>query len=369
MSTLLIYGSYGFVGDLVAREALERGPKPILAGRDREQLVEQARELECPARRFGLDDPAVVAEALEDVDCVLNCAGPFSNTAEPLVEGCVRTGTQYVDITGEIPVIERIRGWDEAAADAGVTLLPAAGFSAVPMDCLAAHLVDRLPEASALAMGVDSFRVPSGGTLETVLEGVDTGGAVYRHGQLEYVPAAWHTRDIDFGRGTRPGTTMPLGDVSTAHYTTGVPNVDVYAVMPQPARLALKSHRYLAPLLAASPVRRPLKRLAGLVREGPSERARERGSAHIWGEARTDDERVVSRLQTPDPYVVTVDAAVTVARRVLAGEADDGFRTPAGAFGSDLVFDLEDVEGFFDESRPPDPEGILDGIGVPLRSD
>ena len=352
MGTLLVYGSYGYVGGLVAEEALARGAEPVLAGRDGGELREQSRELGRPARRFDLSDPSAVASALDDVDCVLNCAGPFSNTAEALAEGCLRTGADYVDITGEIPVIERLGERDGAATDAGVTLLPAAGFSAVPMDCLAAHLVERLPDATHLALGTHTVRVPSVGTLKTVVEGIETGGAVYRNGRLHHVPAAWRTREIDFGGKTRPAVTMPMGDVSTAHYTTGVPNVEVYAFAPQPGRFALEAHRYLAPLLATPPVRTALKGLAGLVREGPSARARERGSANVWGEARTDGERVVSRLRTPDPYVVTVDAAVTAAERVLDGDAGDGFRTPAGAFGPEFVFDLDGVEGFFDEVRP-----------------
>lgn len=356
MSSLLLYGSYGYVGRQITEEVIDRGMDPILAGRDHEKLVDQAGDLDRRGIRFGLSDPGTVAEALEDVDCVLNCAGPFSNTADALVEGCLRAGTDYVDITGEIPVIERIADRGEEAIDAGVTLFPSAGFSSVPLDCLAAHLVDRLPEAKSLALGVDSFRVPSVGTIRTVIEGIEDGGAVRREGRLEYVPAAWRTRRIDFGRGTRPAVTMPMGDVSTAHYTTGVPNVEVYALMPQPARLVLKAHRFIAPLLTPKPVRWTLKRLAG-VREGPSERARERGSAYLWGEASTaadgaGGETVVSRLQTPDPYVVTVDAAVTATERVLAGDANEGYQTPAGAFGPEFVFDLDGVEGYFDKRVP-----------------
>ena len=241
MASLLIYGSYGFVGNLAAREATDRGLEPILAGRDRDALDEQVDDLDRPARRFDLDDPGTLATAVSDVDCMLNCAGPFSNTAEPLVEGCIRGGTDYVDITGEIPVIERVRDCDAAAANAGVTLLPSVGFSSIPMGCLAAHLADRLPGATGLALGVDSLRPPSIGSIRTVLEGVDTGGAVRRGGRLESVPAAWRTHRVDFGRGARPAVTMPLGDVSTAYYATGVPDVEVYAFVPQPARLALRT--------------------------------------------------------------------------------------------------------------------------------
>ncbi|APW98514.1 saccharopine dehydrogenase [Halobiforma lacisalsi AJ5] len=368
MSQVLVYGSYGFVGSLIAREAIDRGLEVVLAGRDGDRLRQQVDDLDRPGRRFALEDPDVVAEAIDgaDVDCVLNCAGPFSNTADPLVEGCLRTNTDYVDITGEIPVIEGIADRDAAAIDAGVSLLPAVGFSVVAMDCLAAHLDRRLPEADALALGADSLRPPSIGTVRTVLEGAEDGGAVYRDGTLERVPAAWRTRRIDFGRGTRPAVTMPTGDVSTAHYTTGVPDVTVYVLAPPPVTTALKAHRYLAPIVAATPVRETLKQLAGYVREGPGSWSRKRGSVYVWGEARVDSEageggdpdekepqtRAVSRLQTPDAYVVTVDAAVTAVERVLEGDVDPGFRTPGGAFGPEFVLELEGVDGFFDESTP-----------------
>ncbi|WP_049926982.1 saccharopine dehydrogenase family protein [Halopiger goleimassiliensis] len=367
MSSVLIYGSYGFVGSLVAREAIDRGLEVVLAGRDPEAVREQVEDLERPGRRFALEESDVVREALAgaDVDCVLNCAGPFSNTAEPLVEACVETGTEYVDITGEIPVIEGIADRDEAAREAGVTLVPAAAFSAVPMDCLAAHLAERLPDPDSLALGVDSLRPPSIGTVRTVIEGAEDGGAVYRNGRLEHVPAAWRTRRIDFGRGYREGVTMPTGDVATAHYTTGISNVAVYVAIPQPARSLLKLHRYVAPIVAAKPVSETLKAVAGLVREGPSSWSRERGSAYVWGEARDEysGERVVSRLRTPDPYVLTVDAAVTAVERVLETDLEPGFRTPAGAFGPEFVLDLEGVAGFFDEGTPDTESPRIDVAG------
>lgn len=353
MATLLIYGSYGYNGRLIAEEAVERGRDPVLAGRDREALVEQAADLGLEHRRFGLSDPEAVVGELADVNVVLNCAGPFSNTADALVEACIESETDYVDITGEIPVIERVRRRSDDAEAAGVTLFPAAALSSVPMDCLAAHLVERLPGATDLALGAETFRPPSVGSITTLFEGLEDGGAIRNEGRLEHVPAGWKSRRIDFGRGTRPAVTMPLGDVSTAHYTTGVPNVEVYVFAPPPSRLALKAHRYVAPLLATGPIREGLKRLAQVAREGPSKRARERGTTYFWGEAKNDEgERVVSRLRMSDPYAVTGACALAVAERVLDGEVGPGYRTPAGEFGPEFVLGIDEAEGFFDEATP-----------------
>ncbi|MFB6307820.1 MAG: trans-acting enoyl reductase family protein, partial [Haloarculaceae archaeon] len=140
----VIYGSYGYTGNLIAREAVERGLDPTLAGRDRTRLELQASELGCDFEVVGLDEPQVLDYLLEDATAVLHCAGPFVDTYAPMVDACLRTGTHYLDITGEIEVFRAIHERDSQAAEAGVTLLPGVGFDVVPTDCLAAHVVDRL---------------------------------------------------------------------------------------------------------------------------------------------------------------------------------------------------------------------------------
>jgi NAD(P)-dependent dehydrogenase (short-subunit alcohol dehydrogenase family) len=89
-SALLIYGATGYVGQHVARGASALGVKAIVAGRDAAKLDRIARETGLEHRAFGLDDPAAIDSALNRVAVVLNCAGPFKYTAEPLVEGCLR---------------------------------------------------------------------------------------------------------------------------------------------------------------------------------------------------------------------------------------------------------------------------------------
>ena len=62
---------------------------------------------------------------------VLNCAGPFSRTAAQLVAACLRAKVHYLDITGELAVLEGMAGRDDQARAAGITLLPGAGFDVV----------------------------------------------------------------------------------------------------------------------------------------------------------------------------------------------------------------------------------------------
>src|SRR4051812_14952024 len=169
--------------------------------------------------------------AVGEVAAVLHCAGPFSHTSRPMADACLRTKTHYLDITGEAAVIESLAARDEEAKRSGVMLLPCVGFDVVPTDCLAAHLKRRLPSATRLALAIQGIGRISRGTATTMVENINRGGLIRRGGKLQSVPAAWKTREIDFGRGPRSATTIPWGDVATAFYSTGIPNIVVYAAI------------------------------------------------------------------------------------------------------------------------------------------
>ncbi|SEW19700.1 saccharopine dehydrogenase family protein [Halobacterium jilantaiense] len=340
--TLLVYGAYGYTGELVAEELADRGRDPVLAGRNDVKLGRIGTRLGCETRALPVGD----ADAhLDDVDVVLNCAGPFVETAEPLVEACLAAGVDYLDVTGEIPVFETLARRDDDAADAGVTLLPGVGFDVVPTDCLAAHLADRLPDATHLSLGFEPHGGLSPGTAATALGQFADDGAVRRDGRLVAVPPGHRERRIDFGNGVRTGVTIPWGDVSTAYHSTGIPNVDVYVPMPKAARRLLSASRHLRPVLGAEPVSDALQSLARRFVDGPDETERESGRAYVWGEARNEatGETAVSRLVTPETYALTVDAASTAAERALDGDAPDGYQTPSTAYGPDFVTDLDGV--------------------------
>jgi short subunit dehydrogenase-like uncharacterized protein len=340
--TLLVYGAYGYTGELVAEELADRGRDPVLAGRNDAELGRVGTRLGCETRAFSVDD----ADAhLDGVDVVLNCAGPFAETAEPLADACLDAGVDYLDVTGEIPVFETLARRDDDASDAGVTLLPGVGFDVVPTDCLAAHLAERLPDATHLALGFEPHGGLSPGTAATAVGQLGEGGAVRRDGRVVAVPPAHRERRIDFGTGARTAVTFPWGDVSTATRSTGIPNVEVYVPVPSAARRLLRASDYLGPVLGAEPVSDALQSLARTFVDGPDEDEREAGRAYVWGEVRNEEtgETAVSRLVTPETYALTVDAASTAAERALDGDAPAGYQTPSTAFGPEFVTDLDGV--------------------------
>jgi short subunit dehydrogenase-like uncharacterized protein len=344
MDSYLLYGANGYTGELIAHEAVARGHRPILAGRNAGAIEALGRALGLEPRVFALDRQAEVDAGLRGVKAVLHCAGPFARTSRPMADACLRAGVAYLDITGEPAVFEALAARDGEAKAAGVMLLPGAGFDVVPSDCLAAHLRRMLPSAAHLALGFQSLGRVSRGTALTVVENLSGSGLVRRGGVLMPVPAGWKTRMIDFGAGPVKAITIPWGDVVTAYHTTGIPNIEVYMAAPLAARLAARASRYLGPVLAARPVKRWLQKRIRAGPPGPTEAQRARRQTFLWGEARDDaGGRVVSRLRGPDGYTFTVRAALALVERVLAAPPPAGFQTPAAAYGPDLVVGLEGV--------------------------
>jgi short subunit dehydrogenase-like uncharacterized protein len=344
MPNFLLYGANGYTGKLIARLAIERGLRLILAGRDAGTIEQLAAELDLEHRVFALDDTNGMDAALNEVAVVLHCAGPFSRTSKPMADACLRTKTHYLDITGEASVIETLAARDKEAKAAGIMLLPCVGFDVVPSDCLAAHLKRRLPSAMHLTLAIQGMGRVSRGTATTMIENINRGGLIRRDGKLTPVPAAWKSREIDFGRGPLKATTIPWGDVATAFYSTGIPNIEVYAAMPEKVRRMMKLTRSFGWLIGSSVVQRFLKKRIKAQPPGPNEEERARGKSFVWGEVRDDaGQRAVSRLSGPEGYTLTALAALAITKRVLQGQATTGFQTPSKAYGADLVLEIEGV--------------------------
>jgi short subunit dehydrogenase-like uncharacterized protein len=343
MTPLLIYGANGYTGELITRMAAERGLQPVLAGRNAAAIQELASKHQLEYRVFDLDETVSLEKALDEVEMVLHCAGPFSLTSQTMLEACLSTKTHYTDITGEIAVFEACARSDRRAQEAGVMVMPGVGFDVVPSDCLAMHLKNRLPEATHLSLAFFGIGRMSHGTRATMTMNIGSGGAVRRDGKITRVPAAWRTREIDFGEAKKVGVTIPWGDVSTAFYSTGIPNIEVYTVVPKSALTAMKMTRMLGWLLQMGPVQRKL--LKQIPAGGPSDQQREQGKSLLWGQA-TDAQgnSVESRLQGPEGYTLTALAALQIAEKVLKGDWKPGFQTPAKAYGADLVLEIEGVD-------------------------
>ncbi|MGH3155236.1 MAG: saccharopine dehydrogenase family protein [Streptosporangiaceae bacterium] len=338
--TWLLYGANGYTGTLIARLAVARGERPVLAGRSAQKVGELADELGLEHRVFGLAGPDGIRRGLDGMTAVAHCAGPFSATAGPMARTCVNAGVHYVDVTGEIDVFEELHGLHERARAAGCVLLPGAGFDVVPTDCLAAMLSEALPGASRLDLAFLAGGGPSPGTAKTAVEGMRDGGRARIDGVIKSVPFAWRTILAEFPSGPRTVTSVPWGDVSTAYYSTGIRDITTYTAVPAAAVRAnqmLGLHRVFRLGLAM----RLAQAAAGLGVSGPDEQRRARTRAEVWGRASAGERRVHAAMAMPNPYDLTADSVLRVITRL--GSVAPGTHTPSTAFGPRYVTELDGV--------------------------
>lgn len=334
----LLYGANGYTGELIAQLAVERGQRPVLAGRDSAKVGALAARLGLEHRAFPLDNPTGVRDGLAGVAAVLHCAGPFEVTSAPMVAGCLATGVHYLDVTGEIAVLEAVYAQDTAAREAGVVLLPAVGFDVVPTDCLAATLAAALPTATSLELAFVAGGGLSPGTFATSLRGMASGNRRRIGGELRTVPMGGPTKVVPFPSGERRVTAIPWGDLASAWRSTGIPDITTYtkvAASGAPARLAAQAMRLGAVRALVGKVSSP---------PGPDAARRARTRSEVWGEVRDPDGNARSATLTgPNGYTLTADSALRALAHVLAGEVTPGAHTPSSALGAAFAAELTDV--------------------------
>jgi hypothetical protein len=100
-------------------------------------------------------DPASLDHAISGVAAVINCAGPFVDTAAPLVEAALRSGIHYLDVAAEQPaVLALFERFAEAAHNGGLVVAPAMGFYGGLGDLLATEAMGGWAEADEICVAV-----------------------------------------------------------------------------------------------------------------------------------------------------------------------------------------------------------------------
>jgi saccharopine dehydrogenase (NAD+, L-lysine-forming) len=340
----MVYGAYGYTGRLVAALAAERGELPVIAGRDESRLRAISERFELEHRTVDLSDGAGLRRALEGVDVVAHCAGPFSATSRPMVDACLDTRTHYLDITGEIDVFEAVLARVDEARARDVVLLPGAGFDVVPSDCLAALLAKALPGAVRLELAFRATGGVSPGTAKTAMESLGTAGRARIGGVIVPIPPDRRRRTVEFADGRAVAHAIVWGDVSTAFHSTGIGDIVVYAALP-PAMAPVMALAQVAGGAARSrAVQGLLKRVVGRL-PGPSAETRAKSQGQLWGQVTDGAGRsLTGTITTLDPYDLTADSVVRIAPRVASGTVAPGAYTPSQALGADFVRELDAIK-------------------------
>jgi short subunit dehydrogenase-like uncharacterized protein len=282
-------------------------------------------------------------------DVLINCAGPVINTFEPLIEACMKNGCHYLDITGEIAVFEKIATYDYLLERAGIVAIPGMGFDVVPTDCLAVYLKNKLPSATHLNLGVMGFGGGfSQGTVNTALMSLGYGSVVRRNNQLLTVPHTDYLREINFeGKRPRLAVSVPLADVSSAWYSTDIPNITTFLginnTLLRMFKLADGAKWLVRRKFIKNIITSMTQKIYGI---GPNEKNRQRGNSLAWGEVTDENGNLVSvRLILPETYTLTALTAIAGAKKLLnktdnSGQNLKGFFTPAQAFGPNFILEI-----------------------------
>lgn len=324
MKKLLIFGATGYTGRMAAEHARASGLALVLAGRSAEPLATMAHQLGAEFRVFGVEDGKAIGAALSDVAVILNCAGPFSRTARPLIEAAIRNHAHYLDIAAELDSYRLAEQFDARARSAGVMLLPGSGGSVAMLGCLASHAARRVTTPRRVSIALHVAGAMSRGSAISASENLTTETLVRIDHQLSRLTAT-ETRLFDFGNGSGPVPCFPvtLPDLITIGHALAVPDVATF--------VHVAGNAFPGGDLSALP-------------DGPTEEEcaanRYQAAVEVVG---ADGTTVLSLLNTVNGYTFTAMAAAEAARRVLAGEARSGFQTPAGLFGSSFAETIADT--------------------------
>jgi hypothetical protein len=216
---VLVYGAYGHTGRFVVAELLRQGLTPILSGRDAAGLAAMAGQFPgLEARPAAVDDSNSLENAVRGARVVVNCAGPFLDTAVPVAAAAVRAGAHYLDVTAEQAAVQEVyRAHQELEWPADVAVIPAMAFYGGLADLLATTAVAgwETVEEITVAYGVDRWW-PTEGTRNTGRRNTAT-RLVLDGGHLVPAPSPAPLRDWEFpgplGRQTVAG--CPFAEIIT----------------------------------------------------------------------------------------------------------------------------------------------------------
>jgi short subunit dehydrogenase-like uncharacterized protein len=128
--TVTVFGAYGHTGRFVVSELYKRGWTPIFSGRDGAKLDAVAdAHPESEVRLASVDDAASLDRAIAGASAVINCAGPFVDTAAPIIDAALRSGIHYLDVAAEqAAVLSVFERFSHAAREAAIVIAPAMAF-------------------------------------------------------------------------------------------------------------------------------------------------------------------------------------------------------------------------------------------------
>jgi short subunit dehydrogenase-like uncharacterized protein len=250
-------------------------------------------------------DPSSLDRFLDGVEVLITCVGPFAQHGMPVVEAAVRTGTPYVDSTGEFGFMTEVY---ERFADAATPVVPACGFDYIPGDLAAAIAVEELggtAEEIDVLYRLRGNKV-SRGTARSAVGAASAASLTPSRIVVEGPDGPMSAVEVPWGE----HVTVPL-HVPSARVRSGIVAPDV---LTRAAALAAPLAPLTSPLTkAAAPL---LNRLVERMKEGPDDETRGRAEALVVAEARIAGRSARVAVQCRDIYGLTARLLVEASQTI-----------------------------------------------------
>jgi short subunit dehydrogenase-like uncharacterized protein len=347
-----VYGATGYTGRLVVDELVKNGASVVLGGRNRHKL-------EAVAERYGeatsicaaaVDDPASLRRVFDGCQVAINCAGPFTQLGEPVVEACIDTNTHYLDSSGEQGFIKRVfERFGQRAQQHSVCVVPACGFDYAPGDCIARLAASECEpvDEMLIAYAVRGFS-PSRGTLRSTIEMMRRPGLSYENSAWQSVRPRVARKRFEFPLpvGRQAMLDLPGGEIVFVPTHTRVNRVSCLLTASTVALHPALSNvvTLLGPALSCAlqtPAASLLERAIDYLPEGPSQAQRESAEFTIVALARGENNRMGRGIvRGRDPYRLTAVSLCYGAKRMAEQTYDHfGVLAPSTALGAEMFLD------------------------------
>lgn len=185
-----VFGATGHTGRFVVAELVRRGMAPIAVARNGTKLAAEGfADRGIAVRTASVDAPDSLGSAFDGAAAVINCAGPFLDTADTVASAALRAGIHYLDVTAEQPSVRATyETFDAPAREAGAVVIPAMGFYGGFADLLVTTAMGDWTAADeiTIAIALDHWH-PTRGTRRTG-ERNTARRLVIAHGRLAPLP-------------------------------------------------------------------------------------------------------------------------------------------------------------------------------------
>ncbi|SMP82409.1 Uncharacterized conserved protein [Serratia sp. CC22-02] len=349
---IVVFGATGYTGTLLAHALVERGARPILAGRSQEKLSLLASQLgNLETHIADVSDPQSIREILREGDVLVSTVGPFLRWGDAAISAAIEAGAIYLDSTGEPGFIQKVfEHYGPLAFKRSTTLLTASGFDWVPGN-LASTLALKEAGQSATSLEVsyllNGTSAESGGAKASAFAALMAPSFAYRGGKLiseRTAARAMRVKDIKgksrwvLSAGGTEHFTMPERFLQLRNVKVGLGLYGSSSVV-FPYISATLNALMKTPLLGSF-LRNAMQRSMAGSSGGPSEAERASGSTNVIARTYSSDNKLLNSvaLSGVDGFTFTANFLAWAAIHAAThGIQDKGALGPVQAFGLETL--------------------------------